>query len=147
MATAAFSVTEKRKKKVSFSIVYIQTRKVILSRLQVKAKQPVVAVVSGATAKKTSIKNGREVSFYTYDDILDTMKKNLVDYVITDHPTGLYLTRNSTGYIVDRVLKQSEDYGVGVHKQHDQLLRAINTVISELAKNGRLAYLKRKFVR
>lgn len=147
LVVAAFSKTVEREKLVSFSTVYNRTGKVVLRRVGDVSSAPVVARVKSATGSQLNVPNAVYSSFLGYSDILYTMRQKLVDYVITDYPTGLYLIRNSkAAYQIHETLPQIEEYGVGVAKGHIHLLREINLALQQLNNNGRLAHMRRQWL-
>ena len=148
LVVAAFSKTLQRSKVVSFSSIYHKTTKVVLSRKQNISSSPVVARVRKTTPGSFKVPNAVYSSFLSYSDILYTMRQNLVDYVITDQPIGLYLVRHSKGsYKVFKHLKNQAHYAIGVHKQHQHLLKEINTILAHLKSTGRLNFLRRQWMR
>ncbi len=147
IAVAAFSITKARSLKVGFSHSYLQTSKVILARTKITNKAPIVAVVAGTTSPKGQIKGGKDESFATYDGILNAMKGEFVDYVITDHPTGIYLSKKCGGvYKVSKVLEQKENYGVGVNRSSTYLKTEINNILQSFFQNGRITHLLRRWL-
>ncbi|HAA57404.1 MAG TPA: hypothetical protein DCE42_21745 [Myxococcales bacterium] len=143
---AAFSKTATRAQKITFSDVYFQTNKVLIGRAQA-SESPIVALVRRTTPGKINFKNAMFSYFMSYSDILYTMQQSLVDYVITDHPMGLYLVRQSkSGYKIQKTLEGSEQYAVGLAKGSTHLLKEVNIALSQLRKSGRLAYLKRTLI-
>lgn len=146
LVVAAFSKTPERSKQVGFSNVYLRTHKVLLARKSVTRTPAIVATVSGTTGQSSRIPGARVASFFNYNEILGAMKRGLVDYVFTDHPVAQYLLKNSSGYTLKKVLKETESYAVGVHMHHTQLRKEINDVLSYLARSGHLAYFQRKCI-
>lgn len=145
---AAFSKTAARAKLVAFSNVYFQTRKVLISkRFGASTDSPVLALIRSATPGSVKLKNPIISFFRSYNDILYTMHKQLVDHVVTDQPTGLYLVRQSNNaYKIDQILTGQEHYAIGINKKHSHLRDEINRCLQSLTSSGRLAFLLRKWV-
>jgi polar amino acid transport system substrate-binding protein len=147
MVLAAFSKTAARAKQVAFSHVYYKTRKAVLKKRGTLSPQPIIAMVRQTTKAPLQVKGAIVSTFYSYSDILHTMKQALVDYVVTDAPVGRWMVKQSGAlYRLDRLLTQSEQYAVGVARGQVSWLREINRVLKQLERTGRLAFLHGKWL-
>ncbi len=147
MVTAAFSVTKARAKKVAFTKTYYQTNKVVLRKKYNLSSAPVIATVRSTTQGAFSLPHAVQSSFLSYSDILYTMRQELLDYVITDYPIGLFLVRHSDAkYQIHRTLKNQESYSVGVNLSHKHLLAELERALEFLKTSGQLGYLQRQWL-
>ncbi len=145
MVVAAFSITAKRARLISFSRAYLQTHKVILKKVTITRKLPVIALVRGTTNGQKL--NGSVRFFRNYSEIINAMERGEVDYAVTDQPIAVHMLRSvPQPYTIQRVLNHKERYGVGVNKNSKILLQAINKALLALAQTGRLAYLQRQWL-
>lgn len=146
LVAAAFSYTPARASKVSFSKIYLETNKVALVANTITRALPVVALVRGTTNIAKGLK-GTPRYFGNYKEIIDAMKNGEVDYVVADRPMGLHMIRSVTKtFRIYKSFKQKERYGLGVHRDHRELLKVINQGLRDLAKSGQLAYLYRQWL-
>jgi ABC-type amino acid transport substrate-binding protein len=146
LVVATFSKTPAREKEVAFSTVYLKTRKVLLRASKISRKTPVLATVAGATAPAVAVQGATLATYFNYNDILETMKRGLTDFILADHPTANYLLRNSKGYSLSKVLPMEEHYAVGMHKHHTQLKAEVDAILSYLGRSGYLAHFKRQWI-
>lgn len=147
MVVAAFSRTAERAKKVAFTQVYYSTNKVVLSKKYNLSSAPVIATVRSTTQGAFSLPHAVQSSFLSYSDILYTMRQELVDYVITDYPIGLYLARRSDNkYKIYRTLRNQESYSVGVNLSHKHLLKELKLALTFLKQSGQLGYIQRQWI-
>lgn len=147
MVVAAFSKTKARAKKVAFTQMYYQTNKVVLRKKYNLSSAPVIATVRSTTQGAFSLPHAVQSSFLSYSDILYTMRQELVDYVITDYPIGLYLVRHSDAkYQIHRTLKNQESYSVGVNLSHKHLLAELERALTFMKTSGQLGYLQRQWL-
>lgn len=148
MVIAAFSKTKSRMKHIAFSDVYFKTHKVLLKKVGTISSVPIVAQVLRTTQATLKLPKAMYSSFYSYSDVLYTMRQKLVDYVVTDAPIGRFMVRQSRqAYTLHTTLKDSEYYSVGVPKGQSKWLNAINDAIRQIKRSGRLKFLEKKWLR
>jgi polar amino acid transport system substrate-binding protein len=146
LVVAALSATPTRAKEIGLSRSYLSTNQIVIKRKKITNKIALIGVVKGTTSDASAIK-GIVNTFLNYNEILTAMRQNLVDYVVTDQPIALYMMRSvSAPFMVHSTLKKRENYCVGVNKKHVHLLKEINRVLDTLDKNGRLDYLKQRWL-
>ena len=144
---ANFSQTAERAKEVDMSKIYLRTDKVLVAANAITRKSPVVGHVGGTTGDMGGIK-GTAKMFHSYQQVVYDMDAGGVDYVITDRPIAEYLVRSSTkGFKITKTLaKNAEAYTVAVAKGDGTLLAAVNRALEELARQGRLALMQRRWL-
>jgi len=144
MAIAAMTITEERKKSVSFSDPYFRAGQVIVVRKgyppiktleELKGKK--VAVQQGTTGDLIVSKiEGVQISRFTRftDAFLELMNKR-VDAVVLDFaPARAYVAMYPQLVITSDVLSE-EEYGIAVRKEDTDLLEFINSVLRNMKKS------------
>ncbi|MCD6254121.1 MAG: basic amino acid ABC transporter substrate-binding protein [Thermotogae bacterium] len=144
MAIAAMTITEERKKSVSFSDSYFRAGQVIVVRKgyppiktleELKGKK--VAVQQGTTGDLiVSEIEGVQISRFTRftDAFLELMNKR-VDAVVLDFaPARAYVAMYPQLIITSDVLSE-EEYGIAVRKEDTDLLEFINDVLRTMKKS------------
>lgn len=144
MAIAAMTITEERKKSVSFSDPYFRAGQVIVVRKgyppiktleELKGKK--VAVQQGTTGDLiVSEIKGVQISRFTRftDAFLELMNKR-VDAVVLDFaPARAYVAMYPQLIITSDVLSK-EEYGIAVRKEDAELLNFINDVLKTMKKS------------
>lgn len=143
---ASFSYTAQRASQVTFSRIYLQTRKVALAAERIQRAEPIIALVKGTTNAHLNIK-GQTRYFVNYKEIMQAMKSGDVDYVVTDQPIAIHMMRNVTkSFRMHKAFPRNERYGLGLNKSHTHLVHIVNKALYDLAKTGRLAYLYRQWL-
>ena len=160
VGAAGITITEERKKSVSFSDAYSSTEQYVI----VSAAGEILAVEDLA-GKKIGVQEGT-----TSDIMIEGLIKDgtiegasmvpytdpataavgigtKVDAVVTDKLTAQNIVNASKGALkTDKLLKKDgsdasevENYGMTVHKGNDALMEVINTVIAECLANGKIS--------
>ena len=145
IGAAGISYTEERAKQVDFTINYAESKQVIIVKKESKIKEPKdlkkvkVAVQLGSVADSyleenyKSIKIVREKKFLA---AIEDLKDNKVDAVVMDElPAKKYLTNELK--ILDKEVT-TDYYGMVINKNNIELLRAANTVITKLKREGKI---------
>lgn len=157
-----YSITEKRKEAVNFSMPYLTNRQVIIvmndSVIQTKAD---LAGASIAVQRESSaldavmadaelaamIKNQAPVEFDTNLEVFMDLEAGRVDAIVVDEVLADYVIsqRNPEDY---RYLPEdlgSEEYAVGVRKSDEQLLAKINVILTEMIADGSFGEIKQRW--
>ena len=146
-AIAGMTITEERKKAVSFSDPYYTSGLIIMvnkDNKEIKSDKDLegkrIAVQIGTTGEKKarSIKNAKVTAFNTNTEAAMELKNKGVDAVMNDSPVvGYYLAQggNKTAMTVGEVM-EAEQYGLAVKKGNDKLAADVNKALAELKKNG-----------
>ena len=146
MAAAGITVTEDRKKNVDFSIPYVKTGIVVISK-----KSNPFTDVAQLKGKKIGVQSGTTSETYVLEQLKQepersrspaeacaALKVGRVDFVISDiDPAKNCVKGESDMQISDFIT--SEEYAVAIRKGQPKLLAAINETITELKKSGKLA--------
>lgn len=147
LIAAGMSITDERKKAITFSEPYYTSGLIIMVNKDNKEVKSVkdlegkrIAVQIGTTGEKKarSIKNANVTAFNTNTEAAMELKNKGVDAVINDSPVvGYYLAQggNKTAMTVGEVM-EAEQYGLAVKKGNDKLAADVNKALAELKKNG-----------
>ena len=147
LIAAGMSITDERKKAITFSEPYYTSGLIIMVNKDNKEVKSVkdlegkrIAAQSGTTGEKKarSIKNAKVTAFNTNTEAAMELKNKGVDAVINDSPVvGYYLAQggNKTAMTVGEVM-EAEQYGLAVKKGNDKLAADVNKALAELKKNG-----------
>ena len=147
LIAAGMSITDERKKAITFSDPYYTSGLIIMvnkDNKEIKSDKDLegkrIAVQSGTTGEKKarSIKNAKVTAFNTNTEAAMELKNKGVDAVINDSPVvGYYLAQggNKTAMTVGEVM-EAEQYGLAVKKGNDKLAADVNKALAELKKNG-----------
>ena len=146
LAAAGITVTEDRKKIVDFSIPYVKTGIVVISKRsnpftgveQLKGK--LIGVQAGTTSETYVLKQlGQEpVRTRSPDEAVADLKSGRNDFVIADAEPAKNIVKDEPDLQASGLIT-SEEYAIAVRKGRPELLKAINETIAELKANGRLA--------
>ena len=147
VAIAGMSITEERKKVITFSDPYYTSGLIIMvnkDNNDIKTiddlKDKRIACQIGTTGEKKSrsVEGAKVVAFNTQSEASMELKNGGADAVINDAPVvGYYLAQGG-----DKVAKtvgevmEAEEYGIAVNKKNTQLVQDINKAMAELKKNG-----------
>ena len=147
LIAAGMSITDERKKAITFSEPYYTSGLIIMvnkDNKEIKSDKDLegkrIAVQIGTTGEKKarSIKGAKVTAFNTNTEAAMELKNKGVDAVINDSPVvGYYLAQggNKTAMTVGEVM-EAEQYGLAVKKGNDKLAADVNKALAELKKNG-----------
>ena len=146
LAAAGITVTEDRKKNVDFSIPYVKTGIVVISKksnpfanvAQLKGKK--IGVQSGTTSETYVLEQLREEPERTRSpaEACAALKSGRVEFVIADIDPARNCVKGESDLQLSDFIT-SEEYAVAIRKGQPELLAAINATIAEQKANGRLA--------
>ena len=146
LAAAGITITEDRKKNVDFSIPYVKTGIVVISKKSNPFKD--VAQLKG---KKIGVQGGTTSETYVLEQLKQepdrsrspaeacaALKSGRVDFVISDIDPAKNCVKGEQDLQLSDFIT-SEEYAVAIRKGQPELLAAINATIAELKQNGKLA--------
>ncbi len=144
---AAITITDERKKLISFSDPYYESGLTIM----IRANDPSMHSFADLAGKKVGVivsstgldiaKNIPDAQILEYENTNDSfpaLKNREIDALIYDRPVNAYAvaTNQVTGVkILPDVLTQ-ENYGIAVRKDNDELLQQINEALKKLHESG-----------
>ena len=146
LAAAGITVTEDRKKNVDFSIPYVKTGIVVISKksnpftdvAQLRGKK--IGVQSGTTSETYVLEQLREEPERTRSpaEACAALKSGRIEFVIADIDPAKNCVKGEPDLQLSDFIT-SEEYAIAIRKGQPELLKAVNETIAELKANGRLA--------
>ena len=146
VAASGMTITEERKKKVTFSDPYYTSGLIIMvnkdnneikSIKDLEGKRIAVQIGTTGEAKGRSVKNAKVTAFNNNVEAAMELKNKGVDAVINDAPVAEYYLAtggNATAKLVGEVM-EAEEYGFAV-KKDSKLAGELNKALNTLKKNG-----------
>jgi glutamate transport system substrate-binding protein len=148
MVVASYSITDKRKKTVSFAGPYYVTGQDLLIRKEdagtitgpdaLGGKK--VCSVTGSTPLEnieTNYKEAKAVAYSTYTECVDQLETKQVDAVTTDGAILLgYAARNPEQLQVVGKTFSTEKYGIGLKKDDAAFRSFLNSTLEKAIANG-----------
>src|ERR1051326_6925077 len=104
-----------------------------------------IGVMTGSTGEEITRKKFPEAKVKSFDDIMDAvaaMKSGQLDAIVTGFPAALQVSKRNLELALSPKPLSSEDTAIAVRKGNDQLLAALNRIISELKSDGTLESMK-----
>jgi len=148
LVVASYSITDKRKKVVSFAGPYYQTGQDLLIR---KADKDSITGPDALAGKKVcsvtgstplanieeNYKQAKAVPFSTYTECVDQLSTNQVDAVTTDGAILLgYAAKDPDKLLVVGKPFSTEKYGIGLKKDDKQFRDFLNDTLQKAFDNG-----------
>ena len=146
LAAAGITVTEDRKKNVDFSIPYVKTGIVVISKKSNPFKD-----VSRLKGRKIGVQAGTTSETYVLEQLREepersrspaeacaALKSGRVEFVIADIDPAKNCVKGESDLQLSDFIT-SEEYAIAIRKGQPELLKAINETIAELKADGRLA--------
>ena len=146
-AISGMSITEERRKAVSFSNPYYKSGLIVMvpkDNTTIKDYADLVgktiAVQIGTTGANAAeaVKDAKVKSFNTNVEAALELKNGGAEAVINDSPVVDYYLAHGGNAFAKTVgpVFEAEDYGIAVKKGNDVLLNQINTALEQAHKNG-----------
>jgi polar amino acid transport system substrate-binding protein len=149
------TITAERQKQINFSTPYFSIRQAIV----VKENNNTVKTPNDLIGKTVSAQNGttgdlfaskiKDVKMKRFDtnaQAIQELLNNNADAAMMDDLVAFHADRKFKGIKVIEIKNaDKEDYGIGVKKGNDALLKKINKAIATLKKNGKLDKLVLKY--
>lgn len=153
-----YTITEERKKKVLFTKPYLKNAQVVvtladsnitkLANLEGKVVglQSLSSAADALNAAPIKSKIKTVTEFADNVSALNDLKSGRLDAVIIDEIViNYYITKETDAF---KVLDESlapEEYGVGVKKGNEELLKQLQTALDELNEDGTAAEISKKW--
>ncbi|MCG2623463.1 basic amino acid ABC transporter substrate-binding protein [Arthrobacter sp. I2-34] len=155
LGASAITITEERKKNIGLSDPYYDSLQSLLvpADSAVKTKADLagkkVGVQQGTTGEAYARKNlpsDAQILAYPSDaELFPALQSGNVDAVLQDYPVNLGHTEGGKYKIVEKY-QTDEHYGFAVKKTgSEELLKAVNTQLAELKKNGKYQEIYDKY--
>jgi len=154
-----FTITEERKKNILFTEPYMNNRQVIVvkedatyntledlkgKKLGLQSQSSAQDALDAHEDFKSSL--GEVVLFDTNTVAIMDLEKGGIDALLVDEIVIRYYmqTKNAKFKILDKELSH-EEYGIGFRKNDKQLMQKIQDTLKEMAKDGALAEISKKW--
>lgn len=153
------TITEERKKKISFTSPYMENHQIIVvtSKSGIKDKAGLAGKVIGAQEGSSAIdaiekdaatrKSFKELKTFA-DNVTALMDLSIgrLDAVVVDEVVGRYYTSKKPGeYVVLTENFGTEDYGVGVRKDDAELLARLQKALDDMKADGTSSAIAQKW--
>ena len=142
---AGISYTEERAKEVDFTIDYSISKQVIIVKEGINKIDNLdnkrIALQLGSVADSyvtKNYKNAKVIRQKKYLAAIEDLKNDKVDLVIMDELPAKEILKNNPGLVILDQELFTDKYGMVVRKGNDELLKAINKVLSDLIANGKI---------
>lgn len=142
---AGISYTEERAKEVDFTIDYSISKQVIIVKEGINKVDNLdnkrIALQLGSVADSyvtKNYKNAKVIRQKKYLAAIEDLKNDKVDLVIMDELPAKEILKNNPGLVILNQELFTDKYGMVVRKGNDELLKAINKVLSDLIADGKI---------
>ena len=142
---AGISYTEERAKEVDFTIDYSISKQVIIAKEGINKIDNLdnkrIALQLGSVADSyvtKNYKNAKVIRQKKYLAAIEDLKNDKVDLVIMDELPAKEILKNNPGLVILNQELFTDKYGMVVRKGNDELLKAINKVLSDLIADGKI---------
>lgn len=156
---SSLSITDERKKNISFTRAYIANAQVIVvspSNTSIKSekdlKGKIVGVQINTTAEEACKKFMKDTPFKelkTYDQIIQPfsdLKTGRLDAVVADEVVARdYVSKDKANYMVAGGRLTNEPIGIGFKKTNTALRDKVDKVLEEMGKDGTLKSISMKW--
>jgi len=155
-AISAITITDERKKSMSFTDGYINAGQIVTINTEnteiksvddLKGKKIGVQLATTGSIEAAKIE-GAEVKTYDTVDLafLDLVNKQ-VDAVVADYPTSLAFVQQNAGKIVTTGEPFTEEkYGIAVCQKNTELLEKLNAGLKGVIEKGTVSELEKKWL-
>jgi polar amino acid transport system substrate-binding protein len=144
---SSMTITDERKKEISFSTPYIDSNQSIAVmksagiKTQADLKGKKIGVQSGTTGQAWATENLKDSTMVPFDSAtkaFSALQAGNVAAVVNDLPVSAYIVKNdpSKAMLLIEEIPTGEQYGFGVSKANPDLLAAINKAIADLKADG-----------
>lgn len=148
-----YTITDERKEKVNFTDAYLTNSQIIVTLSDsdideiddLKNKTVATQAESSSldAARKLdgfieSLKDGKIIEYSTFNEVFNDLESGRTDAIIVDEVLARYYMNNK-GEGLYKVLDENlgiEEYGVGVRKEDEVLLKKLNITLEEMKNDG-----------
>lgn len=150
LVIATMTITPERAKVIDFTTAYYPSGDGALVAASSSIKKP--EDLAGKTAcfttgtaskgywiddfKKMNLKTGSSIDLGTYPECAEAIKEGRADFIFTDYGTLVGTAQQIAGLRVLPTLFDTEDWGIGVSKDHPDFLAVVNTAIRKSFADG-----------
>ena len=113
-------------------------------------KNAKIGVMTGSTGEGVARNRFPQAQVKSFDDIMDAvaaMKSGQLDAIMTLIPAALQVAKNNPEFRLLPEPLDSEDTAIAIKKGNDDLLAAVNRIISDLKADGTLADMRKRWLK
>lgn len=145
LAAAGMTITDTRKQNFDFSDPYFDATQALVVKkgsgisdlAQLSGKK--LAVQNGTTGQEYAQKNAADAELVIFEDLgllLNAVETGAVDAGINDNGVLYDWVQDKSDFEVSKEFDTGEQYGIGVRKGNDALLKKVNEVLGEAKSSG-----------
>ena len=140
MVIATYTITDKRKKKINFSVPYFKDPVIIIA----KSKNPqMIGVLKGSTTQNLVEKLGyKSKEYLDYPKMFKDFDSNKIEAISTNKSLLYHYVNKNKYYVINTGVV--ENYGIGIRKDK-KFTQLINKILMRLKSNGELKILNQKW--
>ncbi len=154
---SAMTITPDRKKEINFSSPYIDSDQsiAVVKGSPIKTQADLKGKVVGVQIDTTGQFKAEEIQkagglkeiqkFDTTMVAFEALEQGKIDAIINDYPVSQYVSQTRGKTQVITKIKTNEQYGIGVNKDNTELLKKINSALSELKDDGTYTTIYKKW--
>jgi polar amino acid transport system substrate-binding protein len=112
------------------------------------AKHAKIGVMTGTTGEAIAKARFTEAEIKSFDDVMDgvgAMKAGQLDAVVTSYPTAIQVSKKNPDVTTLAEPLDREDSSVAMRKGSDEMIAAVNKIISDLRSDGTLDSMKKRW--
>lgn len=163
LAISSITITPERQKEVLFSDHYFHGGQVIVVRADNQAIKGVADLADKKIAAQKDTTGQDEARKYTREDmifpylsfdnsedgtgIINDLKNDKFDVIIVDYIQALDMIKNNSGLKIVGVPFTKETYGIITKIGNNSLTQKINSILSDMEKDGTLEKIETKWVK
>ena len=153
LTAAGLTVTEERKDVVSFSVEYMQTEQVVVTKAgdtsitdEATMLSKTVGVQSGSSSELyySESMTGEMKAYVTYQEAADALKGSEIDCIVMDHLAAEMLVAQNLELEVQPFTLYEDSVAFAVEIDNDALLEKINPIIQKMVDDGTVEKLVQK---
>jgi polar amino acid transport system substrate-binding protein len=153
---SSMTITDERKKEISFSTPYIDSNQSIAVmtasgiKTQADLKGKKIGVQSGTTGQAWATENLKDSTMVPFDSAtkaFSALQAGNVMAVVNDLPVSAYIVKNDPSKAMSLIeeIPTGEQYGFAVAQANPALLAAVDKALAELRKDGTYATIYQKW--
>lgn len=156
MAVSSITITEERKKTITFSDPYYAAGQIVAVRRDntaIKSKDDLAGMTVGGQIGTTGIIEAGKVpgaKVKTYDEVglaFQDLINGQLDSVIADNPVAaLYVNKNKDKIMTVGSVFTDENFGIAICKKNTSLVPKVNAALKALKEEGFIDRLSRKWI-
>lgn len=119
-------------------------------QLSIDLNKSIIGVMTGSTNEKLVREQFKSATIQCYDSTMDAvtaLKAGHVGIVVTGYPTALNVVKNNRELKLLPDVLQLDDTAIAVRKDNIQLLEQLNAILNDLAADGTLIDMQKRWMK